>query len=35
MVSMTDTPTEQRFYGDLAVWWGSSLYQVGWPGVAS
>jgi len=21
MVSMTDTPTEQRFYGDLAVWW--------------
>ena len=21
MVSMTDAPTEQRFYGDLAVWW--------------
>ena len=21
MVTMTDVPTEHRFYGDLAVWW--------------
>jgi len=21
MVSMTDVPTEHRFYGDLAAWW--------------